>query len=103
MIKIRPLLDQKNVFKGKWVNPMIGTRAQQLIDLVQIAYKKTKQGSFINSKGDVASSEWIAMDFDDEPKLDVAIFYRPHQVVRNGGDTRFKEQVTTGLFLLSRE
>lgn len=69
-------LQESNVEKGKWVYPSISNRGEELVDLVQTAYKRTKDGSFVNSKGDLAPSNWVAMDFDDEPKLDVTLFYR---------------------------
>lgn len=69
-------LHEKNVKKGKWVPPMISTRGEELIDLVQIAYRKTPEGSYVNSKGDLKPSSWLAKDFDDDPELDVTVFYR---------------------------
>jgi hypothetical protein len=62
--------------KGKWVKPKIDKSGEELIDLVKTAYKKTSEGSFINSVGDLAPSEWIAKDFNEDPKLDITIFYR---------------------------
>jgi len=62
--------------KGKWVKPKIEKSGEELVDLVQNAYKKTSEGSFINSVGDLAPSEWIAKDFNEDPKLDITIFYR---------------------------
>lgn len=69
-------INEKNVRKGQWVKPMISSRGEELVDLVQTAYKKTSDGSYINSVGDLKNSEWIAKDFNDDPELDITIFYR---------------------------
>jgi hypothetical protein len=67
----------ESIPKGKWVKPKIDkSRGEELVDLVKTAYKKTPEGSYINSVGDLAPSEWIAKDFNDDPKLDVTLFYR---------------------------
>jgi len=65
--------------KGNWVDLNHRTKdeaSDELVDLVQTAYNKTPQGSFINSKQDVAASEWIALDWDHYTDIDTAIFYR---------------------------
>jgi len=62
--------------RGVWVNPPISTRGEELVDLVQTAYKRTPEGSFINSVGDLKPSEWLAKDFHKDEKLDITIFYR---------------------------
>jgi hypothetical protein len=70
-------LNESEIPKGKWIKPKISKeRGEELVDLVQTAYRKTPEGSFINSVGDLAPSEWLAKDFNDDPKLDVTIFYR---------------------------
>jgi len=70
-------LNESEIPKGRWVKPKISKeRGEELVDLVQTAYRKTPEGSFINSVGDLAPSEWLAKDFNDDPKLDVTIFYR---------------------------
>ncbi len=69
-------INELNVKKGKWIKPMISIRGEELIDLVQTAYKKTPEGSFINSTGDLKPSEWLAKDFHNDDKLDITIFYR---------------------------
>lgn len=69
-------LNEKNIKKGKWSKAQPKWRADELINLVKTAYKKTPEGSFINSKGDLKPSEWLSLDFNDDPKLDITIFYR---------------------------
>jgi hypothetical protein len=69
-------INEYNVKKGIWVNPILSIRSEELIDLVQTAYKRTPEGSFINSVGDLKPSEWLAKDFHNDDKLDVTIFYR---------------------------
>lgn len=47
-----------------------------LVDLVQTAYKATPDGSFINALKDVLPSDWVVIDLDDNPDIDATIFYR---------------------------
>jgi len=75
-MKIRIPIEELNVKRGKWVNPIIPIRGEELVDLVQTAYSRTPEGSFINSVGDLKPSHWIAKDFHNDDKLDVTIFYR---------------------------
>lgn len=63
--------------KNKWID--IDNKSQysdELIDLVQTAYKKSSEGSFINTKKDIIPSEWLSIDFDENPDIDATIFYR---------------------------
>jgi hypothetical protein len=46
------------------------------INLVQRAYEKTSQGSFVNSMSDVVASNWIAYDWDKDPEADSVLFFR---------------------------
>jgi hypothetical protein len=75
-MKIRIPIEELNVKKGKWVKPIIPIRGEELIDLVQRAYKRTPNGSFVNSMGDVKKSKWLSKDFHKGDELDVTIFYR---------------------------
>jgi len=50
--------------------------ASNLVDLVQKAYSKTPQGSFVNSMKDVVASNWIAYDWDRDPDADAVLFFR---------------------------
>ena len=47
-----------------------------LVNLVQTAYSSTIKGSFVNSIKDVLPSDWLVVDWDDDPGVDIAIFYR---------------------------
>lgn len=66
--------------KNKWSFIFSDTAKKQLapsfVNLVQSAYAKTPQGSFINSVTDVLPSKWIALDWDNDPEPDSVIFYR---------------------------
>ena len=62
--------------KNKWVNVDPEEHSEELIELVQTAYKKSPEGSFINTKKDLIEPDWNSIDFDDDSKLDVTIFYR---------------------------
>jgi hypothetical protein len=75
-MKLILLINELNVKRGKWVQPYIPIRGEELVDLVQTAYKRTPEGSFINSVGDLKPSEWLAKDFHNDERLDVSIFYR---------------------------
>jgi hypothetical protein len=50
-----------------------------LIGLVQNAYGNTTQGSFVNSIKDVIPSDWNVIDWDQDPDVDAAIFYRKNR------------------------
>lgn len=50
--------------------------AHELIDLVDTAYKHTTLGSFVKTIADVKSSDWLVLDWNEDPKLDIAVFYR---------------------------
>lgn len=74
-------LDQQSLNEGlpknKWeVLPSPKPYSDELINLVQTAYKNTPEGSFVNTTSDLVKSNWVALDFDDEPDIDVTIFYR---------------------------
>ena len=49
---------------------------QELVNLVQNAYKNTPLGSHVNSISDVVPSDWIVLDWDGEPDVDTVLFYR---------------------------
>lgn len=70
-------LQENEIPKGKWVAaPTKAPRGNELVKLVQTAYKNTPEGSFINSLSDLTSSKWLGKDHDSDPELDVTIFYR---------------------------
>jgi len=74
-------IDQQSLNEGlpknKWeVLPSPKPYSDELINLVQTAYKNTDKGSFVNTTSDLVKSDWVALDFDDEPDIDVTIFYR---------------------------
>lgn len=50
--------------------------SDDLIRSVHTAYSSTSLGSFVNNLTDVKNSEWIALDYDAKPDLDVSIFFR---------------------------
>jgi len=66
--------------KNQWVVDISNSDKQEvgkdLINLVQTAYSKTPQGSFVNSIADVVPSDWNVIDFDQDPDVDSCVFYR---------------------------
>ena len=50
--------------------------APNFIHLVQSAYAKTPEGSFVNTLKDVLSSQWQAMDWDGDENADAVVFFR---------------------------
>lgn len=66
--------------KNQWVadisNDAKGEVGDDLVNLVQTAYSKTPQGSFVNSIKDVVPSDWNIIDFDQDPDVDSCVFYR---------------------------
>lgn len=53
--------------------------AQELIALVDNAYKHTSLGSFVKDLYAVKGSEWIALDWDKDPDADCAVFFRKNR------------------------
>jgi hypothetical protein len=74
MIRLKELLSE--IPKKKWTNVEPMKYADDLITIVQQAYKKAPEGSFIRSKRDLAGSDWHSIDIDDKPDIDATIFYR---------------------------
>lgn len=62
--------------KGKWQNVEPIKYSDDLISIVQKAYEKAPQGSFVNTKKDLVGSEWHSIDLDEFPDIDATIFYR---------------------------
>ena len=62
--------------KGKWTDVEPTKYSEDLIDLVQTAYKSAPEGSFIRSKADLMGSDWHSIDYDKNPDVDATIFYR---------------------------
>ena len=62
--------------KKKWTKVDPEPFSDELISLVQTAYKNTPEGSFINTKRDLAEPDWLSIDFDENPDIDATIFYR---------------------------
>lgn len=71
---------EKEIPKNTWALLLTSKdkaeHSSDLIDVVGTAYKHTTLGSFVKSVGDVSSSEWMVMDYDKDPDVDIAIFYR---------------------------
>lgn len=66
--------------KGKWEvvtsDPDKKNEAERLIDLVDTAYRKTPEGSFVKSSDDVIHSNWLVIDYNEIENIDICIFYR---------------------------
>lgn len=69
-----------NLPKKKWEiissNPTKKIAGQNLIELVDTAYKITPLGSFVKTISDVVKSDWLVIDYNDVDKIDACIFYR---------------------------
>ena len=65
--------------KNKWTH-LLSNDAEEysfdLLSIVQNAYKNTTLGAFVKSIHDVKGSDWLALDYDYNPDVDVAIFFR---------------------------
>jgi hypothetical protein len=66
--------------KNRWAlfvsDPEKHQWSDNLIQLVKNAYQNTSLGSFVNNASQVASSDWVALDWDPQPDLDCTVFYR---------------------------
>ena len=76
-------LIERDLPKNSWevltADPDKREFGQELVDLVQHAYKNTELGSHVNSLGDVIPSEWMVLDWDKNPDVDTLIFYRANR------------------------
>lgn len=75
MIKLSSLLQELSP-KNTWLKVNTSQYGDDLISLVQTAYKKSPLGSFINTRKDLGGSDWQGIDIDDIPDVDATIFYR---------------------------
>jgi len=66
----------EDLAKGKWTDIEPAKYSDDLIDLVQRAYKSAPEGSFIRSKADLMGSDWHSIDYNKDPGIDATIFYR---------------------------
>jgi hypothetical protein len=57
--------------------------SHDLVRLVTNAYSNTSQGSFVNSIRDVIPSDWLAIDWDQDPDVDACVFYRKNRAGEN--------------------
>lgn len=66
--------------KHRWVDEISSADKHELsdnlINLVQTAYKNTDMGSFVNKVSDVMPADWNVIDLDDDPDIDACVFYR---------------------------
>ena len=80
MITFRQYLSEMSAAKNKWQFLLSSSDKSELggelVDLVQNAYAKTTEGSFVKSVRDVLPSDWIVIDWDDDPQQDSVVFYR---------------------------
>jgi hypothetical protein len=70
----------REITKNKWTllvsDPDKHQWSDDLIDLVRTAYQHTNLGSFVTNASQVASSDWVALDWDQDPDIDCTVFYR---------------------------
>lgn len=67
------------VEKNRWTYLLTKDKDEyhhDIIRLVQRAYQHTTLGSFVKSVHDVQNSQWLVLDYDHKPDLDIAIFWR---------------------------
>jgi hypothetical protein len=79
-MKIAEILLELNLQKNRWEldisNDAKVEVSDDLISLVQGAYAGTEQGSFVNNVSNLLPSDWAVLDFDEDPDVDSAVFYR---------------------------
>jgi hypothetical protein len=79
-MKIHEILTEFQLRKNQWAVDISNDAKQEvsddLIHLVQTAYAGTARGSFVNNVSNILPSDWAILDFDDEPDVDSAVFYR---------------------------
>lgn len=77
------LFEYSDIPKNIWFEPDKEEFSDELIELVQNAYKKSTKGSFINTKKDVIESDWLAINVDQYVGLDATIYYRKQRQYEN--------------------
>ena len=79
-MKITEILEEFQLQKNQWAldisNDAKHEVSDDLINLVQTAYAGTAQGSFVNNVSNLLPSDWAVLDFDADPDVDSAVFYR---------------------------
>lgn len=84
MLKFSSYLVELSLKKNTWEYVVTSKdkkyAGNNLVNLVQTAYKATPDGSFVNSLRDVLPSDWVVIDLDDNPDIDATIFYRKARV-----------------------
>lgn len=79
-MKITEILFELKLQKNRWAldisNDAKVEVSDDLISLVQSAYAGTEQGSFVNNVSNLLPSDWAVLDFDEDPDVDSAVFYR---------------------------
>lgn len=79
-MKISEILVEFQLQKNQWAldisNDAKHEVSDDLIHLVQTAYAGTAQGSFVNNVSNLLPSDWAVLDFDADPDVDSAVFYR---------------------------
>ena len=79
-MKISEILVEFQLRKNQWAMDISSDAKQEfsgdLIHLVQTAYAGTDQGSFVNTISNILPSDWAVLDFDADPDVDSAVFYR---------------------------
>ena len=79
-MKITEILVEFQLRKNQWAldisNDAKHEVSDDLINLVQTAYAGTAQGSFVNNVSNLLPSDWAVLDFDADPDVDSAVFYR---------------------------
>ena len=79
-MKIADVLLEFQLRKNQWEfhisNAAKLELGDDLVRLVQKAYAGTPQGSFVNTVSNILPSDWAVLDFDADPGVDAALFYR---------------------------
>lgn len=82
-MKISEILHEFQLPKNKWELIIADADKEELssdlVSLVQNAYHNTPDGSFVNSVKDVVPSDWNVIDWDHDPDVDAAVFYRSNR------------------------
>lgn len=79
-MRIAELLENARISKDIWTLLLSNDEklelGDELIDLVQNAYRNTRYGPMINSPRELLPSDWNVLDWDSDPGLDACVFFR---------------------------